>query len=48
MTGHETQKMDRRYDKVDLGDLQKAMDSLESYLSSNDHLTTMTENAAIQ
>lgn len=47
LTGHETGEMDRRYDKVDLGDLQKAMDSLEAYLGSNDHLTTNTQKATI-
>lgn len=42
LTGHETGEMDRRYDKVDFGDLKHAVNSLESYLLSNDHLTTTT------
>ena len=44
ITGHETDERDRRYDRVDLEDMQQAIDSLELYLLNNDHLMTKPEN----
>jgi hypothetical protein len=47
ITGHETDEMGRRYERVDDSDMQKAIEALESYLLNNDRLTTKPEKETV-